>query len=81
MQDYSLKEVYLHPPGHHFMEDICGEFITNSSVSGSNVAVVSRPRRLVPGKMIIKRKSDRAEFVNENLACTIVLKIKKMKQN
>ena len=41
---------HLHAPGHHFIDDSLGVFKTNSSVSVSNVAVVSRPNKLVPVK-------------------------------
>jgi hypothetical protein len=39
-----------HPkqPGHHLMDVSVGESMMNSSVSLSNVAVVSRPRTLLP---------------------------------
>ena len=38
----------LQVPGHHLMEVNVGEFIINSSVDGSYVAVVSRPLIKVP---------------------------------
>ena len=43
----------LHPPGHHFIDDSLGVFKTNSSVSVSNVAVVSKPNKLVPANKLI----------------------------
>ena len=41
-------EIRPRPPGHHFVDEIVGELITNSSVAGSKVAVVSSPRTLEP---------------------------------
>jgi len=35
-------------PGHHFIEESFGVLSTNSSVAGSYVAVVSRPRKFDP---------------------------------
>lgn len=39
---------YLQFPGHHFVADILGVFITNSSLLGSYVAVVSIPLKFEP---------------------------------
>ena len=41
-------EIRPRPPGHHFVDEIVGELITNSSLAGSKVAVVSSPRTLEP---------------------------------
>jgi len=47
----------LHPPGQNLMEVMEGECKINSSVSLSYVAVVSKPRILVPEhkKMILSK--------------------------
>ncbi len=41
---------YIQPPGHHLEADKVGLCRMNSWVWGSKVAVVSNPRRWVPGK-------------------------------
>ena len=42
---YVPPSLCLRPPGHHLMEVTVGLCIMNSCVAGSNVAVVSSPRR------------------------------------
>lgn len=43
-------QAHTHPkqPGHHFMDVSVGESMMNSSLAGSNVAVVSSPLTLDP---------------------------------
>ena len=41
-------EIRPRPPGHHLVDEIVGELITNSSLAASKVAVVSSPRTLEP---------------------------------
>ena len=46
----TIRHVHLHVPHHHLIAVKVGVFMTNSSVLGTYVAVVSKPRTLVPAK-------------------------------
>ena len=46
--DDGVRRGLAHPPGHHFVEVSVGLWMTNCSVDGSYVAVVSSPRMYVP---------------------------------
>jgi hypothetical protein len=71
---------YLHAPGHHFIDVTVGEFIMNSSVLGSKVAVVSSSIMLVPAHSISKilQGFKHSKNYNHNLSFNITADIKVM---
>ena len=63
----------LQPPGHHFIPEGRGVLSTNSSVSGSYVAVVSKFCKLVP--MYKDLHINNKVLDNNNLFCNQVLNL------